>query len=216
MKKEDLDKRIEELEEEQKKKDKAPKTDDDEKAQKLMDSLDKIAAPGVAWGYVSKEVTEAGPQYLKIHLGGKKVKDKDVPEELNKRAETYMMALGYKGPQGREFYGQMIRSWLEGLGHSGRQQLSELEEAIKRGDEVTALQIMQQAYQANVTNAKHQTTIMKVQNAPTEIREKTYLKLTEELGGEQGDLYKVVESLPQAFMQLQKKKAILDEYKKAA
>lgn len=211
MKKEKLEERIINLEAERQKK---GEKSVDETVEELMHETDSAAEPGVEHTYVAKEITKAGPDYLKVHKGGKKVAEKDLEKEFNIRAETYLGALGYKGKQGPEFYGHMIRSWLERV-PGGREQLREIDEAVKRGDEVTAMSIMQNAYRANVSVSKQQSILSNIRNQEAKVREKFYKDLTVELAGKEGDYLKVIEDLQGAFADLRRKKDIADKYIKS-
>lgn len=208
MKEEELEERIINLEAERQKK---GEKSVDETVEKLMHEIDSAAKPGVEHTYVAKEITKAGPDYLKVHKGGKKVAEKDLEKEFNIRAETYLGALGYKGKQGPEFYGHMIRSWLSGI-RGGGDQLREIDEAVKRGDEVTAMSIMQNAYRANVSASKQQSLLNNIKNQEAKVRKKFYKDLSVELGGKEADYLKVVEDLQGAFVDLRRKKDIADKY----
>jgi hypothetical protein len=210
-KKKDIDDRVEELEEEQKKKDNAPKTTDEQKAEKLIGALEKTASEE-PWDYAVEEATQAAQAYVKVHKGGKKVKPKDVRDQTEIRAQTYIMALWNlggkeRGPKHREFYGHMMRTWLGN-------DYSKLENAVKNGNETEAVYLMQQAYMAHLARAKYDTVLTRAKTAPTLVKEKMYEGLAKRLGGPDGDVYKVIESLPEAFQGLQEKRRLLKDYRK--
>jgi hypothetical protein len=188
----------------------------EEKVKELMDSLDKGAEPGVGWTYVSKNATKAAKEYFKTHKGGKEVKEKDLEDETNKRAKTYIQLLGIKATEDDEFYGHMMKQWM-GVGtREGNQAFQNFQDAVKRGDELKALYHMQVAYQQNATQAKDSGILTNVENAEPDVQEKLYKKLAKVVGGENADYYEVVKSLQRAYSVLKDKKEKMEVYKKAA
>lgn len=222
MKKKDLEDRVEVLRQEQEKKDNAPNTTIERKANTFKNSLDELAKPNQEFGYIKEQAVPAAEQYLKLHPGGKAVKEKDLPDELDKRAESYLLGLNFKMPKGMsEFAGHMMRMWMGSLGETGQQYLSQLEDAIKKGNSLGQAYFMQEAYQANVVQAKTQHLLSKVQHAPAEVKEKTMRLVADDLAGgkeDSGDIYKVVENLGGAFGRLRQKRSTIHDYdmKKAA
>jgi hypothetical protein len=192
--------------------------DDDleDKVKKAKEALDKAAEPNAAWESISKEATEAAPNYLKLHKGGKKISDENYEKEFNTRAKSYLNSLGIDAKkQGNEFYGQMMRTWVSRL---GGEQRSRLEEALKAGDELTVASIMQQAYQVNVQEAKVSTAISNIENSKPNIKIGVYKGVAEDLGGKGADYLKVVgqEQLTESYRYLAQKKSVLKHYRPAA
>ena len=180
----------------------------EKKVKKLKDAIDETTEVGFGWEQVSKEALKASPEYLKLYKGKDKITDENYEDALNKRAQTYLKGLGIKaGKQGPEFYGHMIKSWISSMGQQeGGRLMSELEESIKRGDELAAAHVMQQAYQHTVTDSKTSLALQNVENAKSDVKIKLYKDWAKDVGGEDGDYLEVAKSIKQTYHELSNKR----------
>lgn len=110
--------------------------------------------PDQPWKDIKDSAMKAKESYLKVHKGGKEIKASDYDLEFNKRAETYLKSVFGASVNAPEHYGQTMLQMFESMGHEGRQLKLEMEAAIKRGDELSAVQAMQTAYQTHIQAAK--------------------------------------------------------------
>jgi hypothetical protein len=190
----------------------------EEKVKKIMAGIDEASEPGVGWKYISKESKGAGTKYLKVHKGGEEIEESKYEEEFDKRAKTYLESVGIKtGKQGDEFYGHMMRTWAARL---RKEDQARLEQAIKEGDELTTVSLMQEAYKTGIMEAKDHKLLADIERAKPNLRLKVYKKLATEIGGEDADYLRVVGNLNQSYLTLQKQRMLADSYqyvkKKAA
>ena len=182
----------------------------EEKVEELKEALDEVTTPGADWKWVSEEAVEAVPKYIKKFPGGEEVEEKDIDDAINERSKAYLNAIGIRGgKQSDAFYGMMIKGWLDREGNAA------LEDAIKKGDEATALHVMQRAYIQGTTKAKVTSVMTKIEKQEDpKVRLKLYETVAQDIAGPNADYLRVVgqDQMSQAYNILANKQRMIEQY----
>lgn len=173
----------------------------DSKVRKLFGEIEDSADADKPFENVKKDVDKVD---IKEVYDGKPAKGAETEEKLNKTAESYLKALGWRLGKEAEYYGHQMKQWLG-------DDLGKAEEAIKQGNAAKLHDLFQDAYVKGTHTAKVVSILSKIGKSDAPIREKLYKLIAKSLGGD--DYLKVSENTQGAVMDLTKYKAEQKRYK---
>lgn len=187
----------------------APADDDLEaRVKKLKGALDKGTEPDFGWKVIAPKASSAATTYLSKHKGGKEVAPDKVEATFAEQSKTYLTEVGLKGADGADasWYSHLMRNML------GQEHYQLAKEAIKKGDTITSLYLLQQAHQKYIVDAKADSVVSDIENRKPDEKVGVAKAVIKDLGGDDYTKGIGYPQLASAYRSLTEKRRIAKHY----